>query len=57
MKDFFLKDSVLKIISLIIAILLWIYIIAVVDPAVTITVRDIPIRYTNQNVLKKVFAW
>ena len=53
MKDFFLKDSVLKIISLIIAILLWIYIIAVVDPAVTITVRDIPIRYTNQNVLEE----
>ena len=53
MEDFFLKDSVLKIISLIIAILLWIYIIAVVDPAVTITVRDIPIRYTNQNVLEE----
>ena len=53
MKDFFLKDSVLKIISLVIAILLWIYIIAVVDPAVTITVRDIPIRYTNHNVLEE----
>ncbi len=53
MKDFFLKDSVLKIISLVIAVLLWIYIIAVVDPAVTITVRDIPIRYTNQNLLEE----
>ncbi len=53
MKDFFLRDSVLKIISLVIAILLWIYIIAVVDPSVTITVRDIPIRYTNQNVLEE----
>ncbi len=52
MKDFFLKDSVLKVISFVIAILLWVYIIAVVDPAVTITVRDIPIRYTNQSALE-----
>ncbi len=53
MKDFFLKDSVLKVISFVIAILLWIYIIAVVDPSVTITVRDIPIRYTNQDTLEE----
>ncbi len=53
MKDFFLKDSVLKVISFVIAILLWVYIIAVVDPSVTITVRDIPIRYTNHNVLEE----
>ncbi len=53
MKDFFLRDSVLKIVSFVIAILLWVYIIAVVDPAVTITVKDIPIRYANQNVLEE----
>ncbi len=53
MKDFFLKDSVLKVISFIVAVLLWVYIIAVVDPSVDITVRDIPIRYTNQNLLEE----
>ncbi len=53
MKDFFLKDSVLKVISFVVAVLLWVYIIAVVDPSVDITVRDIPIRYTNQNLLEE----
>ncbi len=53
MKDFFLKDSVLKIISFVVAVLLWVYIIAVIDPSVNITVRDIPIRYTNQNMLEE----
>ena len=51
MKGFFSKDSVLKVISLIVAILLWAYIIIVVDPSVDITVRDIPIKYVNQNAL------
>lgn len=51
MKGFFSKDSVLKVISLIVAILLWVYIIIVVDPSVDITVRDIPIKYVNQNAL------
>ena len=53
MKDFFLKDSILKIISFVIALLLWFYIIAVVDPSVDVTVRDIPIRYTNQDVIEE----
>ncbi len=53
MKDFFLKDSVLKVISFVVAALLWVYIVAVVDPSVNITVRDIPIRYTNQNLLEE----
>ncbi len=52
MKDFFLKDSILKIISFVVALLLWFYIIAVVDPSVDITVKDIPIRYTNEQLVK-----
>lgn len=52
MKDFFLRDSVLKVISFVIALLLWIYIIAVVDPSVDVTVKDIPIRYTNQDMIE-----
>ena len=53
MKGFFAKDSVLKIVSFVIAVLLWFYIIAVVDPSVDITVKDIPIRYQNQAMLEE----
>lgn len=53
MKDIFLKDSVLKVISFVIALLLWFYIIAVIDPSVDVTVKDIPIRYTNVNVIEE----
>ncbi|MBQ9757386.1 MAG: hypothetical protein IJW15_03080 [Clostridia bacterium] len=53
MKGFFAKDSVLKVVSFVIAVLLWFYIIAVVDPSVDITVRDIPIRYQNQAMLEE----
>ena len=51
MKDFFLRDSVLKIVSFVVALLLWFYIIAVIDPSVDITVKDIPIRYTNEQLV------
>ncbi len=53
MKGFFLKDSSLKVISLVVAILLWFYVILVVDPSVDIPVRDIPLRYANQDVLEE----
>ncbi len=51
MKGFFPKDSVLKIVSFIIAIILWFYVILVIDPSVDILVKDIPLRYSNQDVL------
>ena len=53
MKSFFPRDSVLKIASFIIAIILWFYVILVVDPSVEIVVKDIPLRYANQNVLEE----
>lgn len=53
MKGFFLKDSSLKVISLVVAVLLWFYVILVVDPSVDIPVKDIPLRYANQNVLEE----
>ena len=52
MKGFFEKDSFLKLLSFVIAVLLWFYIIAVVDPSVDVTIRDIPVRFTNQNLLE-----
>lgn len=51
MKSFFEKDSVLKIFSFIIAIIIWIYILIVLDPSVDTTIKDIPIKYTQQNAL------
>ncbi len=53
MKGFFLKASVLKVISVIVAVLLWLYIIEIVDPYVDITVKNIPIRFSNQSILKE----
>lgn len=50
-KSFFSNDWVLKIISFIGAVLLWMYIIIVVDPPIDVTVRDIPIQYTEQGKL------
>lgn len=51
MKEFFSKNWALKIISFIAAILVWMYIIIVVDPAVDVTIRDIPIQYIEQGKL------
>lgn len=51
MKKFFGNDSVLKVFSFIIAIIIWFYIIVVLDPPVEMTIRDIPIRYIQQNAL------
>lgn len=51
MKKFFERDSVLKIFSFVIAIIIWFYIIIVLDPPVVTVIRDIPIRYTQQNAL------
>ncbi len=53
MKSFFIKDSTLKVLSFIIAVVLWFYVILVIDPSVDITIRHIPLRYVNQSVLEE----
>ena len=53
MKGFFFKDSVLKVVSFVVAIIIWLYIIVVADPSVDIPVKDIPIRYVNQTALEE----
>lgn len=45
-KKFFVKDSVLKIVSVLIAILVWLYVIYVEDPEIEITVDDVPVSYS-----------
>lgn len=44
-KKFFSKDSVLKIVSVLIALLVWIYVIYVEDPDIEVTVDDVPVSY------------
>jgi len=47
MKDFLKKNSVLKVISVVLAIILWYYVIIIVDPLVTKTFEDVPVIYTD----------
>ncbi len=47
MKEFFAKNSVLKVTSFLIAIALWCYIIIIVDPPVTISIDNVPIKYVG----------
>ncbi len=51
MKKFFATDNALKIISFLTAIAIWIYIAIVMDPAIEVTVRDLPIQFVGQEYL------
>ena len=51
MKRILVTDNSLKIISVLIAICIWVYIALVMDPAIEVTVRDIPIQFTGQEIL------
>ena len=53
MKDLFAKDSFLRIISFVIAILLWIYVILVIDPSINTSINNIQVRYSNQALLEE----
>jgi hypothetical protein len=44
-----------KIISVIIAILLWTYVIGMVDPTKTTTIRDVPVQLLNEDSLTKLY--
>ncbi len=45
MKKFFEKDSVLKIASCLIALLIWLYVVYIEDPEITRKIDDIPVSY------------
>ena len=51
MKEFFAKNSVLKVISFLVALALWFYIIIIVDPPVTLSIDNVPIKYVSQDYL------
>ncbi len=52
MKKIFESDTFLKILSVVIAVLLWLYIIVVLDPPVEVEVRDLPIQFVGQEQLQ-----
>ncbi len=48
-KKIFVKDYVLKIVSLLIAILVWLYVIYIVDPEIEVTIDDVPVTYIENS--------
>ncbi len=52
MKRIFANDNILKIISVAVAIIIWSYIILVLDPAIEVEVRDLPIQFIGQEVME-----
>lgn len=48
MKKFFLNNWALKVISFVAAVIVWIYIIIVIDPSVDYTLKDVPIEYNEE---------
>lgn len=52
MKKIFASDNALKVISVAVAILIWLYIILVLDPAVEVEVRDLPIQFLGEEQLE-----
>ena len=53
MKKWIEDNGRLRILSIVIAVFIWILIVFVVDPAVEISVRDIPIQFEGMDVLKQ----
>ena len=51
MKKILMSDNWLKIISILIAILIWFYISIVMDPAIEVSVRDLPIQFVGVEAL------
>ena len=52
MKDFFTKNIVLKLLSVLLALLLWLTVMNVEDPTVSTTISDIPVQIVNDDVIK-----
>ncbi len=50
---FFQNNLSLKIVSVIIAIILWLYAVSELNPETTISVTDVPVIIENEDVLNK----
>lgn len=54
MKEWFSRNIGMKIISLIIAILIWVMINGMIDPITTTTIKDIPVHLINEEAMTSV---
>ena len=52
MKKILMSDNLLKIVSIAIAIMIWFYISIVMDPAIDVNVRDLPIQFVGTEALQ-----
>ena len=52
MKNFISNNIGLKLLSVLLALLLWLIVMNVEDPAVTRTISDIPVQIINDDVIK-----
>ncbi|MDR1392144.1 MAG: hypothetical protein LBJ09_03015 [Clostridiales bacterium] len=53
MKKIFENNIFLKIFSFIIALIIWAYVVIIIDPSITVTIRDIPVDFSNEERLTK----
>lgn len=51
MKNLFTNDLSLKILSLIISFILWIYLVVMLNPNIEVTISDVPVTYSGHQVL------
>ena len=47
MKKLLISDKMLRLISVIVAVLIWLYINIVINPSIEVTVRDLPIQFVG----------
>ena len=48
MKKLLISDKMLRLISFIVAVLIWLYINIVINPSIEVTVRDLPIQFVGK---------
>lgn len=53
MKKFLISDKMLRLISVIVAIIIWLFINIVINPSIEVTVRDLPIQFIGAEKLNE----
>lgn len=53
MRNILFNDRWLKVLSVVVAILIWLYIVVFIDPVIEISVRDVPIQFIGGDVLEE----
>ena len=48
MNNFLKKNGVLKLFSVLIAVLMWIYVVQIENPPFEVTVQNVPVRLVNE---------